>query len=125
LEKAVQNKDIVAHKYLNGFPKLDLLYVDDLCRAVVCAIEHGAQGAFNIGTGVATSTTEVAQWIIKIVGSQSKARHLQIEGYTTNIVMDYSRASAILGWCPTIEVHRGLEALIKAAQLRRGKDAKG
>lgn len=119
LEKALRNEEIVTHQHLNGFPKLDLLFVDDLCRAIVGAIEHNVQGDFNVGTGALTSTAEIAQMIVKLVGSESRIRHLQIEDYATNVSMDYSRALAVFGWQPVVDVQQGLEILIKTAQLER------
>ncbi|MEM2969836.1 MAG: NAD-dependent epimerase/dehydratase family protein [Candidatus Bathyarchaeia archaeon] len=119
LEKAMRNDEIITHKYLNGFPKLDLIHVDDICRAIICTIEKDAYGEFNIGTGVGTSTKEIAHYIIEITGSKSKVSHLQIESYTYNIVMDYTRASNVLGWHPKIELQQGLKDLIKLVQERR------
>jgi len=112
LEIALNNKEIVTHKYINGFPKLDLLHIDDLCVAVTSAIEHEAEGTINLGTGVGLSTTEVAEYIIKCVDSKSRIRHIDIEGYTSNIIMDTRRAVTMLGWQPVVDLNQGLETII-------------
>ena len=114
LQKALRNEDIVAHRYLNGFPSLDLLYIDDLRSAILAAIARRVQGAINLGTGTATSTTEVAQRIVEQVRSRSVIRHHEISGYAGNIVMDIRRAGETLGWRPEIDLARGLEDIIKA-----------
>jgi UDP-glucuronate decarboxylase len=113
LQKALRNEEIVAHRYLNGFPSLDLLYVDDLCAAILAAIERRVQGVINLGTGIATSTTEIAQRIVERVGSRSVIRHHDISGYAGNIVMDINRAVEMLGWRPEIDLARGLENIIR------------
>jgi UDP-glucuronate decarboxylase len=116
LEKAQRNEDIVVHRYLNGYPKLDLLYVDDLCRAILAAIGRRVPGSINLGTGIGVSTTEVARLIVKLVGSSSKIRHIGIKAYASNIVMDISRAITMLEWEPKVYLSQGLAALIKGSQ---------
>ena len=115
LHKAVRNEVLVAHRYINGFPTLDLLHVDDLRKAICSALEHRPGGAINLGTGVATSTTDVARLIVELVGSKSKIQHLEVEGYASNIVMDIRRAGALLGWHPAVELTQGLGALVQSA----------
>jgi UDP-glucuronate decarboxylase len=112
LSKALCHEDIVAHRYLNGFPSLDLLYVDDLCRAILAAIERRTEGEFNLGTGKGTSTTEIAQWIVERVGSRSAIRHHDISAYASNIVMDATQAAMMLDWHPAVDIAHGLENLI-------------
>jgi len=114
LQKALRNEEIVAHRYLNGLPTLDLLYVDDLRAAILAAIQRRVQGEINLGTGIGTSTTEIAQRIIERVGSRSVIRHHDISGYAGNIVMDIGRAVTVLGWRPDIDIAQGLENLISA-----------
>ena len=113
LGKALRNEEITTHKYLNGFPHLDLLYIDDIRDAVVAAIERRAQGTFNLGTGVGTPTNEIARRIVEWTGSRSTIRHYAIEAYTPNIVMDARRAAAELNWYPQIDFASGLESTIK------------
>ncbi|MEW6183469.1 MAG: NAD-dependent epimerase/dehydratase family protein [Bacillota bacterium] len=113
LNKALRNEEIVTHKYLNGFPKLDLLHVSDLCRSVAQVIKLGAQGTFNLGTGVGTSTAEVARYIIELCGSHSKLQHIKVDNYASNIVMDNSRARSTLGWEPIIDFPSGLKMLVE------------
>jgi len=119
LQKALRNEEIVAHRYLNGFPTLDLLYVDDLCAAILAAIQRRVQGEINLGTGIGTSTTEIAQRIVERVGSRSVIRHHEISGYAGNIVMDISRAVTTLGWRPDIDIAQGLENMISLGLARQ------
>jgi UDP-glucuronate decarboxylase len=113
LQKALRNEEIVAHRYLNGLPTLDLLYVDDLRAAILAAIQRRVQGEINLGTGIGTSTTEIAQRIVERVGSRSVIRHHDISGYAGNIVMDIKRAATTLGWRPNVDLAGGLENLIR------------
>jgi nucleoside-diphosphate-sugar epimerase len=115
LQKALRNEVLAPHRYINGFPTLDLLHVDDLRKAICSALERRPGGAINLGTGVATSTTDVAKLIVELVGSKSKIQHLEVEGYASNIVMDIRRAGAVLGWHPAIELRQGLGGLVQSA----------
>lgn len=116
LEKARQNWEIVTHRYQNGFPRLDLLHVDDLCSAIVAAIERHEPGVFNLGTGIGTSTCEIARLIVERIGSRSSIRHHDIQAYASNIVMDSHRAADLLRWRPTIDIAQGLETIIEAKE---------
>ncbi|MEW6380711.1 MAG: NAD-dependent epimerase/dehydratase family protein [bacterium] len=112
LEKAIHNAEITTHKYMNGFPTLDLLYIDDAISALVKVIETNYIGFLNFGTSTGTSTTEVAQLIIKELGSKSIVKHREIEDFAPNIVMDTTRARTEIGWQPKIRIEEGLQQII-------------
>jgi len=48
LDKAMNNKDIFTHKYINGHPKLDLLNIDDYIKAVRMIVKKRIQGSINV-----------------------------------------------------------------------------
>jgi len=118
IDKARRGEEIVAHKYLNGYPALDLLHVSDLASAIARIVERGACGAFNLGSGTTLTTTEIAERIVARLKSPSRIRHIDIKEYASNIVMDYSRAAQALGWQPDIALDQGLGELIECARRR-------
>jgi UDP-glucuronate decarboxylase len=111
MQKAIHNEEITAHKYLNGFPSLDLLYIDDVISAIAAVLEGNHDGAFNIGGGKGISTTEVAHLLVKIAGTNSPIKHREINDFVSNIVMDTSRARTELDWYPRISIQDGLSRL--------------
>lgn len=113
IDKALQNKNITTHKYQNGFPKMDLLHLDDFVRAIVMAIENNFTGELNLGSGRLHSTKDIAEMIIKIIGSKSKIEHEQIKEKVSNIMMDYTLAKKELNWEPQIKLIDGLKSLIR------------
>jgi len=113
LHAAIRGDDITTHRYRNGSPHLDLLHVDDLARAVCASIDRRYIGVLNLGTGVATSTSDVAQWLVTRLGSKSKLRFADIEGFASNVVMDTRHAQAILGWTPAKHLNEGLEEIVQ------------
>ena len=111
-EKAARNETIVTHRYLNGFPSLDLLHVDDLTSALVKVIESDYLGTLHVGSGRGISTAEVARLVVESMGSHSRIAHREINEYTANIVMDCARARSLLGWQPLVPFEEGLRRLL-------------
>jgi nucleoside-diphosphate-sugar epimerase len=112
-DKAVRGEPIVAHRFRNGHPHLDLLFIGDLTAALIAAVDRRPDGAFNLGTGAGTSTTRVAELIVELVGSSSAVEHRPIHEYAPNIVMDACRAAAVLGWHPRTAVADGLRITLR------------
>jgi nucleoside-diphosphate-sugar epimerase len=112
LSKAASDEKIVAHKYLNGFPSLDLLHINDLTWALSELIDSDYTGTLHVGSGLSISTTQVANLIVDITGSRSQVEHCEIQDYAPNIVMDCSRAKSVLGWQPRITFEEGLRMLL-------------
>jgi nucleoside-diphosphate-sugar epimerase/predicted protein tyrosine phosphatase len=111
-DKAARNETIVTHRYLNGFPSLDLLHVDDLTTALVKVIESDYLGTLHVGSGRGISTAEVARLVVESMGSQSRITHREINEYTANIVMDCARARSLLSWQPLVPFEEGLRKLL-------------
>lgn len=112
LSKALNDENIIAHKYIDGFPALDFLHIDDLINFLARSIEKNLNGEYNIGTGVLTSTSAIAEHIIKKTCSKSLLKHVLIEEYTHNIIMDIKKANQDLQFSPKIKLEDGLNDLI-------------
>jgi nucleoside-diphosphate-sugar epimerase len=112
LDKALRGREIVTHRYLNGFPHLDLIHIGDVVRAILACIEADCTGYLNLGTGRGISTAEVARLIVGLVNSNSEISHLQIDEFAPNVLIDASRAKATLGWAPSMEFSDGLRRII-------------
>lgn len=110
--KARNNEPIRTHRYLNGDPKVDLLYIDDFVYAVMALIEADFSGTLNIGSGRAVSTRELAEWIVSRTGSNSTVDFRNIEDYAANITMDNALASKVLSWQPTMAWEIGIGRLL-------------
>lgn len=112
IDKARNNEAIVTHRYLNGEAALDLLHVNDFADAVVKTCLQRYTGYLNLGTGITTSTTFIAEFIRKELGSKSVVQQTLIDANTSIIGMNHKRATRYLGWVPQIQLHDGLKTLL-------------
>lgn len=112
IDKIKRSQRIVTHRYNNGVPALDLLYIDDLVSAVTKAVGSDFEGNLNIGTGVTTSTQRIAEILKEMLGAQSKIESTLIDSDTAGIAMDASRARKTLDWRPTISIDQGLRMIL-------------
>jgi UDP-glucose 4-epimerase len=95
----------------DGEQERDFVYVGDVVRALLAAAESEAAGAFNVGTGVATSVNELWKRCAAAAGSDADAEHADPRpGELRRSVLDVSRAREALGWEPRTPLDVGLRA---------------
>ncbi len=119
IEKALRSETIVTHRYRNGNPAVDLLHIDDLVLALVATLSSGFVGTLNLGTGVLTSTRQIAQMLVDRLGSRSPIEQIHIDVDVASIAMDWRRAHAELGWQPAITFEAGLERVMSEIERNR------
>jgi UDP-glucose 4-epimerase len=98
----------------------DLVYVDDVARAVVRSLDDDAPaGAYNIGTGVETKVLEMALAIAERVRSTAIAL-LDVgarpyrEGEAFRVAIDVTRAREKLGFTAEVSLEDGLTRMVEA-----------
>lgn len=93
----------------------DLIYIDDLVRAVILATEKvQSHDAFNIGFGRGVTVKEILQTILELDGYEG-ARVAFDPSKPTAIpvrLVDISKAERILGFKPEISLREGLRRTI-------------
>ncbi len=112
INKAKRSKLIVTHHYQNGAPALDLLYLDDFVDAIARALRQGYWGTLNIGTGVVTTTRQIAEMLKTEIGGESQIEQTQIDTTTACIAMNCQKAKHVLGWEPTVTLQAGLQRVL-------------
>jgi UDP-glucuronate 4-epimerase len=78
----------------------DYLHVTDAAGAAFLAATKGVGGTFNIGTGKGISIKDTATSIAKMVDPDSKVKILPRTKKASDIVLDSTKAKAILGFSP-------------------------
>lgn len=95
--------------YGDGEQTRDFIYVEDVARANLLALESKAEGAFNIGSGTSITIKELAKLILEITGSKSPILHTNPRpGDIKHSKADITKAIKLLSWKPLTELREGL-----------------
>ena len=113
IKKAKSDEEITTHKYLNGYPALDLLHISDLQAAIISATDSDFEGTVNIGSGRLIYTKGVAELIVSNIDSNSMIKQIDINTHASNIVLDTTKANELFNWKPIVEFETGLQQLLK------------
>jgi UDP-glucose 4-epimerase len=97
----------------DGLQTRDYVFVGDVVRANLAALNYGQSGIFNIGTGVETNVNELFRWIRELTGSDIPETHIDPKaGEQMRSVLGTERANRDLGWMPEYSIEDGLRATV-------------
>jgi UDP-glucose 4-epimerase len=103
----------------------DFVYVEDVARAHVLALQHLAGGLFNLGTGQEVSVQGLFAALQGLTGFRRAPRGGPARpGDIRRMVLDASRAAAELGWRPQVSLEEGLRRTLDWAAGERGRLAR-
>jgi len=87
--------------YGDGCQTRDYVYVTDVVRAMVAALELDGGGVFNIGSGVETSVLELYEAVRRTTGTEREPAFAPARlGELQRSVLDVSLAAHELNWRP-------------------------
>jgi len=87
----------------------DYVYVEDVARANLAAVERGAGETVNVGTGVPTTTGELYREIARQFPSAPEPKRDKARpGDLRLSLLDNRLAGAVLGWQPAVALREGL-----------------
>src|SRR3989442_6401658 len=114
---AIFAKHFLAHEAVridwDGEQQKDYVYVGDVARANLLALEHGDDDIFCIGTGKGTSVNELYHTLAKIVGYPVEiTRAPKRPGDIYLTYFDCSKAERLLGWKPEMNLEEGIRATV-------------
>jgi UDP-glucose 4-epimerase len=109
--RAVMNGEPIV-LFGDGSVRRDFVYADDAAEATVSvALNPAARGAYNVGTGRASSLREVLDVLEDVVDRPFVVETLEARGIDVPLVeLDCSRIRALTGWAPTTEMREGVAA---------------
>ncbi len=98
----------------DGSQTRSFCYVDDLIRGLVALAESDVHEPVNIGNPGEMSLLEMAERIIELTGAASEIVYEALPVDDPQVRQpDITRAKALLGWEPEIEVSEGLRRTIE------------
>src|SRR5947208_15307459 len=116
---------IFAKRFLNhetiridwdGEQQKDYVYVEDVARANLTAMEpgYGDNDIFCIATGKGTSVNEIYNLLAAQIGYQPEiVRAPRRPGDIHLAYFDCNKAARILGWKPTVDIEQGIRATVE------------
>ncbi len=102
--------------YGDGNQTRDFIHVNDIVAGCLAAAEADFEcEAINLGTGRETSFNEVIAILNDTLGTSIDAEFVDnpIQNYVIETQADNSKAKALLGWEPEIELEDGIAMLVK------------
>jgi UDP-glucose 4-epimerase len=93
----------------DGKQTRDYVFVGDVVRANVAALDSATTGAVNIGTGKETDVVTLCELLRRGIGSRVTAVHGPAKpGEQRRSCLETSLASVALGWRPEVALEEGL-----------------
>ncbi|HEX9916615.1 MAG TPA: NAD-dependent epimerase/dehydratase family protein [candidate division Zixibacteria bacterium] len=102
--------------FINGDGKQtrDFVYVNDVVKANLLALDYPKNNTFNIGTGIETDINTIFRLIKKETGNNQKELHLPAKkGEQKRSVLDFSRARKDLKWRPKMDLAEGIKKTVE------------
>lgn len=127
MQKALLSQDI--NVYGDGMYVRDYVYIDDVARAFIDAIEHHKKiqnNCYMICSGTGTTILDAFKKCIKISKSDSNISHV---GFPTgslsiekrNFIGDFLPFMKLTGWRPLVTLDDGLELLYRHYKKQLGR----
>jgi UDP-glucose 4-epimerase len=98
----------------DGTHTRDYVYVADVVKANIKALENDYVGELNIGTSTEISTNEVFDKLVSELDIDLEKKYgPERPGEQVTSSLDYSKAQKILGWSPKIDFDEGVKKTVE------------
>ncbi|MGI6368343.1 MAG: NAD-dependent epimerase/dehydratase family protein [Anaerolineae bacterium] len=103
--------------YGTGEQQRDFVFVTDIARANVLAVNHGNGEIINLGSTIGTSINQVYDLLSEITGyTQERVYGPAKQGEVFCSYITHEKAERLLGWQPTVALKQGLERTVAACR---------
>ncbi len=108
----------------NGEQTRDYVFVGDVVRANLAAVDRNCRGAINIGTGVETSVNRLYAELADVAGVSEPPTYAPARpGEQQRSVILAERARRELGWNPQVSLRDGLAQTLRFFREKAGRAA--
>jgi dTDP-glucose 4,6-dehydratase len=97
--------------YGDGLHERDWLYVEDFCRAILCALELGKAGEiYNVSAGTPRPNLMIVRTILKQLGKPESLIQFVKDrpGHDRRYALDSTKLQKGLGWKPLVSFEEGI-----------------
>lgn len=100
--------------YGDGLQERDFVYVGDVARSNVLALDRGSRAVVNLGSNAGTSVLEIFTALAGIIGYDLEPAYAPARlGEVYRIFLTGDRASAELGWSPKVALDEGMKRTVE------------
>jgi UDP-glucose 4-epimerase len=100
--------------YGDGEQTRDYVYVGDVVRANLAALDYNGDGVFNVGTGRETSVNTLFRKLREATDADVKECHEPSRpGEQQRSVLGCSETNDALGWTPEVSIEEGLDRTVQ------------
>ena len=97
----------------SGEQERDFVYVGDIARANVLALDRGGGEILNLGSGIGTSINRLFHVLKEISGCSCEEIHGSAKlGEVQRIFLEADKAREVLGWSPQVSLDEGLQSTV-------------
>jgi UDP-glucose 4-epimerase len=97
----------------DGKQTRDYVFIDDIVKANVLALDHMRSDIFNIGTSVESDVNKLFNTLKRLTGSGCEEKHGPAKkGEQLRSVLQWTKAKTALGWIPSIPLNEGLKQTV-------------
>jgi len=98
----------------SGRQTRDYVFVSDVVRANILALQSKKIGFYNVGTGIETNVNQLFRKLIKITGAKVKEIHgPAAPGEQRRSCLSFSKIRRELGWKPAVVLDEGLKKTVE------------
>lgn len=104
------------HPVINGDGRQtrDYVYVGDVVRANVCALDYEGSGVFNVGTGIETDVNTLFNELKEVIGSSAPEQHgPSKKGEQLRSVLNCEKIAETFGWKPSVPLKEGFKETVR------------
>ncbi len=105
----------------DGKQTRDYVFVGDVVRANLLALEHTENDIFNVGTGIESDVNILFEHLNQMTGGHAKEKHAPaMPGEQTRSVISHAHIESVLGWKPQVKLVDGLQKTVDYFKARSG-----
>lgn len=113
LDSYKNSKPLFLHRYINGFQKVDLIHISDVCNAIIKSLKLKKKfGVYNIASGKPTTVKHIAKILSGNMRSNSKIKIKNFQRRTNHFYYDIRLAKKDLQFSPKVSLKEGIVNLL-------------